>query len=329
MKASMHAKVFLVGAGPGDPDLLTVKAHALIRAAEVILHDDLVSAPILALANPHAMVVNVGKRCGTKNITQSEINRLMIASARRGLSVIRLKSGDPGLFGRLAEERDALESAGIPYEIVPGVTAALSAAASLGVSLTDRRTSSRIVVISAHRAHENENEPPADWRGLASNSSTLVIYMPGRDLAAVSMPTRLQQSSLPQALPNRASIAPRSLSSTPLLRCRPPQFSSSAAPSSAPHNQLPIPFLLHGNRFFMEWKSASQRKTRIKALKGASPNGHTIDAAKKLVIAIEGRLQTQALARHLGRRALARNLASRLARRNQTHPMVGGWFSLI
>src|SRR6201993_1725599 len=182
MKASMHAKVFLVGAGPGDPDLLTVKAHALIRAAEVILHDDLVSTPILALANPHAMVINVGKRCGTKNITQSEINRLMIASARRGLSVIRLKSGDPGLFGRLAEERDALESAGVPYEIVPGVTAALSAAASLGVSLTDRRTSSRIVVVSAHRAHENENEPPTDWRTLAANNSTLVIYMPGRNL---------------------------------------------------------------------------------------------------------------------------------------------------
>jgi uroporphyrin-III C-methyltransferase len=185
MKASMHAKVFLVGAGPGDPDLLTVKAHALIRAAEVILHDDLVSTPILALARPHAMVINVGKRCGAKNITQSEINRLMIASARRGLSVIRLKSGDPGLFGRLAEERDALESAGVPYEIVPGVTAALSAAASLGVSLTDRRTSSRIVAVSAHRAHENENEEPTDWRSLATNNSTLVIYMPGRNLAAL------------------------------------------------------------------------------------------------------------------------------------------------
>ena len=185
MKASTQGRVFLVGAGPGDPDLLTVKAHALIRSAQVILHDDLVSAPILALANPHAMVVNVGKRCGAKNITQSEINRLMIASARRGLSVVRLKSGDPGLFGRLAEERDALESARVPYEIVPGITAALSAAASLGVSLTDRRTSSRIVVISAHRAHENENEPPTDWGNLAANNSTLVIYMPGRNLAAL------------------------------------------------------------------------------------------------------------------------------------------------
>src|ERR1700719_2895831 len=123
MKTSIHGKVYLVGAGPGDPDLLTVKAHALFRAAEVCLHDDLVRAPILALANPHAMIVNVGKRCGTKNITQAEINRLMIASARPGLSVGRLKSGNPGIFGRLAEERDALESAGVPYDIVPGITA--------------------------------------------------------------------------------------------------------------------------------------------------------------------------------------------------------------
>ena len=212
MTTSMNGRVFLVGAGPGDPNLLTVKAHALIRSAEVILHDDLVSSPILALASPHAMVVNVGKRCGTKNITQSEINRLMIASARRGLSIVRLKSGDPGLFGRLAEERDALESAGITYEIVPGVTAALSAAASLGVSLTDRRTSSRIVVISAHRAHENENEPPADWRTLAANNSTLVIYMPGHNLAA------LRQELLDAGLDARTPAAIVSAASTPQQR---------------------------------------------------------------------------------------------------------------
>ena len=212
MKASMQGRVFLVGAGPGDPDLLTVKAHALIRSAQVILHDDLVSAPILALANPHAMVVNVGKRCGTKNITQSEINRLMIASARRGLSVVRLKSGDPGLFGRLAEERDALESARVPYEIVPGITAALSAAASLGVSLTDRRLSSRIVVISAHRAHENENEPPTDWRSLAASNSTLVIYMPGRNLAT------FRQELLDAGLDANTPAAIVSAASTPEQR---------------------------------------------------------------------------------------------------------------
>jgi uroporphyrin-III C-methyltransferase len=212
MKAPINGKVYLVGAGPGDPDLLTVKADALIRAAQVILHDDLVSSPILALANPRAMVVNVGKRCGTKNISQSEINRLMIASARRGWSVVRLKSGDPGIFGRLAEERDALESAGVPYEIVPGITAALSAAASLGVSLTDRRTSSRIVVVSAHRAHENENERLSDWRSLASNNSTLVIYMPGRNFAA------LQQELLDAGLDADTPAAVVSAVSTPEQR---------------------------------------------------------------------------------------------------------------
>ena len=219
MKPSMHGKVYLVGAGPGDPDLLTVKANALIRTAEVILHDDLVSAPILALVSPHAMVVNVGKRCGTKTITQAEINRLMIASARRGLNVVRLKSGDPGIFGRLAEERDALESAGVPYEIVPGVTAALSAAASLGVSLTDRRTSSRIVVVSAHRAHEpahetahNDHEPSTDWRSLAASNSTLVIYMPGRNFAA------LQQELLDAGLNAETPAAIVSAASTPEQR---------------------------------------------------------------------------------------------------------------
>ena len=252
MKTSMHGKVVLVGAGPGDPDLLTVKAHSLIRAAQMILHDDLVSAPILALANPHAMVVNVGKRCGTKNITQSEINRLMIASARRGLSVIRLKSGDPGLFGRLAEERDALESADIPYEIVPGVTAALSAAASLGVSLTDRRTSSRIVVVSAHRAHENENEPTTDWRSLAANNSTLVIYMPGRHLAA------LQQELLDAGLDADTPAAIVSAASTPEQRehCTTVRKLDTAPPMPAPTILLIGRTLEHAARSGYQFRSS-------------------------------------------------------------------------
>jgi uroporphyrin-III C-methyltransferase len=185
MKTANHGKVHLVGAGPGDPELLTVKAYALMRAAEVILHDDLVTPEILALAGPHAMVVNVGKRCGTKNITESEINHLMIASARRGLRVIRLKSGDPGIFGRLAEERDALDAAGIPFEVVPGITAGIAAAATLGASLTDRRTTSRIVVISSHRAHENQHGEKTDWRGLVTNNTTLVVYMPGHNFTAL------------------------------------------------------------------------------------------------------------------------------------------------
>jgi uroporphyrin-III C-methyltransferase len=180
------AKVHLVGAGPGDPELLTIKAHALIRSADLILHDDLVTPEILALAGPQVLVVNVGKRCGVMKITQAEINRLMVSSGRRGLKVVRLKSGDPGVFGRLAEELDALDSAGIAYEIVPGVTAAAAAAASLGVSLTDRRKSSQVVFVSGHHAGKNERREPPDWRALAEEHGTLVVYMPGRNISAIA-----------------------------------------------------------------------------------------------------------------------------------------------
>ncbi len=111
--------VYLVGAGPGDPDLLTVKAVRLIRSADVILHDDLVPQVILDYASPSAEIVNVGKRCGTKTITQEEINALMIEHARKGHCVVRLKSGDPLIFGRAAEEMDALAEAGIAFQVVP------------------------------------------------------------------------------------------------------------------------------------------------------------------------------------------------------------------
>src|ERR1700722_3797098 len=128
-------KVYLVGAGPGDPELLTVKAHKLLLQADVVLHDDLVSAPILSLAGPQAEIVNVGKRCGAKKITQDEINARMIQAARSGHDVVRLKSGDPGIFGRLAEEMDALDAAGISYEIVPGITAGFGGAGGAGIFL--------------------------------------------------------------------------------------------------------------------------------------------------------------------------------------------------
>ena len=186
MSAAPTTRVHLVGAGPGDPELLTLKSHALIRSADLILHDDLVSAPVLALAAPQALLVNIGKRCGVKKISQPEINRLMISSARRGLKVVRLKSGDPGVFGRLAEELDALEAAGVPYEVVPGITAGAAAAASLGVSLTDRRSSSRIVFVSGHHASENERREKPDWKSLAAEDAALVVYMPGRDVTAIA-----------------------------------------------------------------------------------------------------------------------------------------------
>jgi len=212
MKKTIPGKVYLVGAGPGDPELLTLKAHALIREADAIFHDDLVSPAILALADSRAVVVNVGKRCGTKKISQLEINLLLIDCARKGWTVVRLKSGDPGIFGRLAEERDAMQNASIPYEIVPGVTTGLAAAASLGISLTDRRTSSRIVIVSAHRAPENEQQAPTDWHGLAAVNSTLIFYMPGRDFAS------LQQELLGAGLDIETPAAIVSAASTPQQR---------------------------------------------------------------------------------------------------------------
>jgi uroporphyrin-III C-methyltransferase len=182
----LTGKVHLVGAGPGDPELLTVKASALLRAADIILHDDLVPTAIIGLANPLAIVLNVGKRSGAKKITQGEINALMIASARRGRNVVRMKSGDPGIFGRLSEELEALEAAGVPFEVVPGVTAGLAAAASLGASLTDRRKSSRILIVSGHHAQENDRENENDWSGLVREDVTLVVYMPGHEFGALA-----------------------------------------------------------------------------------------------------------------------------------------------
>jgi uroporphyrin-III C-methyltransferase len=184
-----QGKVFLVGAGPGDPELLTLKAHRLLREARLILHDDLVPAEILALTGPQAKLVNVGKRCGTKRITQAEINAQMIAAAREGTDVVRLKSGDPAIFGRLGEELDALSDAHVSYEIVPGITAGIAAAAALGMSLTDRRTASRLLIASAHHAPEKADdaamEPKQDWSGLTRGDTTLMIYMPGHGVAGL------------------------------------------------------------------------------------------------------------------------------------------------
>lgn len=179
----MKGRVYLVGAGPGDPELLTLKALRLLRTAVAVLHDDLVAPEILKLVPPSAHVRNVGKRCGHKNISQEEIHFLMIALANSGLNVVRLKSGDPMIFGRAGEEIEALRRANIDYEIVPGVTSALGAAAAAEIPLTHRRASSAVVFITAHRAPGSE---AADWNKLAGSGATLVIYMPGRDHASIA-----------------------------------------------------------------------------------------------------------------------------------------------
>jgi len=172
-----EGKVYLVGAGPGDPDLLTVKALRLIQNADVVLHDDLVPKPILDLAPHHAVVVNVGKRCGIKSITQDEINALMIEHARANRTVVRLKSGDPLIFGRATEEMAALAEAEVLFEVVPGITAALAAAAAVGCSLTDRNSASNVIFSTGHHA-QSHNESPLP----AIEDATRVVYMPGRDL---------------------------------------------------------------------------------------------------------------------------------------------------
>ncbi|MGB8012278.1 MAG: uroporphyrinogen-III C-methyltransferase [Terriglobales bacterium] len=189
----MKAKVYLVGAGPGDPELLTLKALRLLRTAEAVLHDDLVAPEILKLISPTAQIYNVGKRCGTKQIRQTEINSLLVALAASGLRVVRLKGGDPLIFGRAGEEIEVLRRSNIPFEIVPGVTSALGAAAAAQIPLTHRRASSALVLITAHRSNEkdaNEKDAAAqdatDWNKLASSGATLVIYMPGRNHSEIA-----------------------------------------------------------------------------------------------------------------------------------------------
>lgn len=178
----MRGKVYLVGAGPGDPELLTLKALRILREADVILHDDLVSPEILRLVPPHVQVSSVGKRCGRKCVSQAEINSRMIAAAKEGLTVVRLKSGDPGLFGRGGEEIEALADSQVDFEIVPGVTSACAAAASAAISLTHRRSASTVVFLTGHTgAGKTENQWPELNLGRIPDATTLVIYMPGPD----------------------------------------------------------------------------------------------------------------------------------------------------
>jgi uroporphyrin-III C-methyltransferase len=192
----MNGKVYLVGAGPGDPELLTVKALRLLRTADVVLHDDLVTPEILKLIPATAEVRNVGKRSGSKTIRQEEINFLMVTLATSGRQVVRLKSGDPLIFGRAGEEIEALRRSNIEYEVVPGVTSALGAAAAAGIPLTHRRASSTLVLTAGHRASEDSVE---DWSGLARTESTLVIYMPGSDFSEIS--SRLTTAGFRQETP--------------------------------------------------------------------------------------------------------------------------------
>jgi uroporphyrin-III C-methyltransferase len=200
MTAAQPGTVYLVGAGPGDPELLTLKAVRLLATADVVLHDDLVPQAVLAHA-ARALTINVGKRCGRKNISQDQIDAMMVEHARRGLSVVRLKCGDPLVFGRAGEEMDALRAAGIPFEVVPGITAAFAAAAAIQRPLTDRRSASSISFASGHHAPGSALEPAS----LAG--ATRIVYMPGRDLSGIAAQLRSEglHADLPCVIVSRAA----------------------------------------------------------------------------------------------------------------------------
>jgi len=183
---SGRGRLYGLGVGPGDPELLTLKALRLLQSAEAVLHDDLVAPEILQLIPSSAQIHNVGKRCGKKKILQGEINDLMVALAASGLRVVRLKGGDPLIFGRAGEEIETLRRHNIAFEIVPGVTSAMGAAAAAQIPLTHRRASSALVLITAHRASEKDAAEKDAWSKLVASGATLVIYMPGQNYSDIA-----------------------------------------------------------------------------------------------------------------------------------------------
>ncbi len=166
-------KVYLVGAGPGDPDLLTLKAARLLESADVIVHDGLVSQDILTMASPSARLISVAKKRSLHSVPQDQINQILVAEAARGLIVVRLKGGDPFIFGRGGEEADDCKAAGVEVEVVPGISAALGCAAQARMPLTHRDASSAVSFV----AGQCKGLSDQNWSGLAGKGRTLVIYM--------------------------------------------------------------------------------------------------------------------------------------------------------
>lgn len=200
-------KVYLVGAGPGAPDLLTLRAAALLKQADIVFYDALVHADIIALA-AHAERIAVGKRCGKHSTAQRFINKRLVDAARKHRHVVRLKGGDPMLFGRAQEEIAALKAAGIDFEVVPGVTSALAASAEIGVSLTQRGLARSVTFVTPR---VGEGEQPNDWARAALSADTAVVYM-GVGQAATIAATLIEggmSPSKPVVVVGNASLAGR------------------------------------------------------------------------------------------------------------------------
>jgi uroporphyrin-III C-methyltransferase len=220
-EANGTGEVYFVGAGPGDPELLTRRAWNVLRSADVVLHDALVSPEILLLAGTRARVIDAGKRCGNRSVTQEQIHEQLIDHARAGRRVVRLQGGDPLIFGRAGEEMAALRAAGIGFEVVPGVTSASAAAAAAQISLTHRKLASRLIFLSAHQC---KGDFAAGWESVASRDATLAIYMPGgkyeliaRELLSAGLPGSTPCVIVSQASTARQLILRAELSSLAVL----------------------------------------------------------------------------------------------------------------
>lgn len=194
---AIRGRATLVGCGPGNPDLLTLRAMRAIAAADVLLYDALIDPAILDLAPAAAARVDVGKRCGRHAMSQAAINRLIVGHARAGAHVVRLKGGDPMVFGRAGEELASLRAAGLPVEVVPGVTAACAAAASLAIPLTHRGMASSLHFVTGHGA--DGGLPAHDWAALVAGGGTIAAYMASRTLPDLA--ARLIAAGLPASTP--------------------------------------------------------------------------------------------------------------------------------
>lgn len=169
-------KVYLVGAGPGDPGLMTLKGKSLLECADVVIYDALVSPAILAMINPQAEQINAGKRMGRHSLLQEETTHLLMEKAQDHAIVVRLKGGDPFIFGRGGEEMAELVQAGVAVEVVPGITSGIAAAAYAGIPLTHRLYSSSVTFVTGHEA-AGKYKPAVNWQAIAHGSETIVIYM--------------------------------------------------------------------------------------------------------------------------------------------------------
>lgn len=199
-----QGEVYIVGAGPGDPELLTLAALRLMNDCDVVLYDSLVAPEILAMVRRDAARIDVGKRCGGRGLSQDELNRLMIEKARRGLRVLRLKGGDPLIFGRAGEEMEALARTGIAYRVVPGITAASGCAAEARIPLTHREHAHTCVLTTGH-THDGS----LDWTRLAAAGQTIVFYMSLGNLATTcaELVRHGLDATTPAAVVSRATLS--------------------------------------------------------------------------------------------------------------------------